>query len=110
MEAPNYIFVALITVLFGVVRYFFKDLHNKFIESEKKSEDMHDKVVKLQGRVERLDEKMPSEIANLERIMELKFEQFNGKFEELTEAIRHAERTMTSQAEAFIKLLQEVKK
>ena len=48
MEAPNYIFVALITVLFGVVRYFFKDLHNKFMESEKKSEDMHDKVVKLQ--------------------------------------------------------------
>ena len=103
MEAPNYIFAALITVLFGVVRYFFKDLHNKFIESEKKSEEMHDKVVKLQGRVERLDEKMPSEIANLERIMELKFEHFNKQFEELTKAITHAERT-------FIKLLQEVKK
>ena len=110
MEAPNYIFVALITVLFGVVRYFFKDLHNKFLDSENKSEEMHNKIVKLQGRVERLDEKMPSEIANLERIMELKFEQFNSKFDDLTKVIRHAERTMTSQAESFVKLLQEFKK
>jgi len=110
MEAPNYIILTLVSVLFGIARYFFKDLHRKFIQSEKKNELLHDKVVKLEGKVERLDEKMPSEIANLERIMELKFEQFNGKFEELTKAIRHAERTMTSQAEAFVKLLQEVKK
>jgi len=110
MEALNYIFVALITVLFGVVRHFFKDLHNKFIESERKSEEIHDKVVKLEGKVERLDEKMPSDIANLEKVMDLKFEQFNKQFEELTKAIRHAERTMTSQAEAFVKLLQEVRK
>ena len=110
MEAPNYIILTLVSVLFGIARYFFKDLHRKFMQSEKKSEDLHDKVVKLEGKVERLDEKMPSEIANLEKVMDLKFEQFNKQFEELTKAIRHAERTMTNQAEAFVKLLQEVKK
>jgi len=108
MEAPNYIFVALITVLFGVVRYFFKDLHNKFIESEKKSEDLHDKVVKLEGKVQRLDEKMPSEIANLERIMELKFEQlhkeFSLQFKELQKTIQHAEKTMETSGQAFLEL------
>ena len=103
MEAPNYIILTLVSVLFGIARYFFKDLHRKFIQSEKKNELLHDKVVKLEGKVERLDEKMPSDIANLERIMELKFEHFNKQFEELTKAITHAERT-------FIKLLQEVKK
>jgi len=110
MEAPNYIILTLVSVLFGIARHFFKDLHKKIIESEKKSEEIHDKVVKLEGKVERLDEKMPSDIANLEKVMNLKFEQFNKQFEELTKAIRHAERTMTNQAEAFVKLLQEVRK
>ena len=114
MEAPNYIFVALITVLFGVVRYFFKDLHNKFMESEKKSEDLHDKVVKLEGKVERLDEKMPSEIANLEKVMDLKFEQLNQQFglqfKELQKAIVHAEKAMTNQANSFVELLKEYRK
>lgn len=110
MEAPNYIIISLVTVLFGIARYFFKDLHNKFMESEKKNEEMHDKVVKLEGKVERLDEKMPSEIANLERIMELKFEQFNKQFGELKEAIQHAEKTMTNQANAFVDLLKEFRK
>jgi peptidoglycan hydrolase CwlO-like protein len=104
MEAPNYIIISLITVLFGIARYFFKDLHRKFLQSEKRNDLLHDKVVKLEGKVERLDEKMPSDIANLEKVMDLKFEQFNKQFEELTKAIRHAEKTMTSQAEAFVKL------
>ena len=100
MEAPNYILLALI----GIIGYFLRDLHNRFKEAVSDNEKMHDKVVKLEGKVERLDEKMPSEIANLEKIMELKFEQFNKQFEELTKAIRHAEKTMTAQAEAFVKL------
>ena len=100
MEAPNYILLALI----GIIGYFLRDLHNRFKEAVSDNEKMHDKVVKLEGKVERLDEKMPSEIANLEKIMESKFEQFNKQFEELTKAIRHAEKTMTAQAEAFVKL------
>ena len=106
MEAPNYILLALI----GIIGYFLRDLHNRFKEAVSDNEKMHDKVVKLEGKVERLDEKMPSEIANLEKIMELKFEQFNKQFEELTKAIRHAEKTMTAQAEAFVKLLNDVRK
>ena len=104
MEAPNYIIISLVTVLFGIARYFFKDLHRKFIQSEERNDLLHDKVVKLEGKVERLDEKMPGDIANLEKVMDLKFEQFNKQFEELTKAIRHAEKTMTAQAEAFVKL------
>ena len=67
-------------------------------------------MVRLEGKVERLDEKMPSEIANLEKIMELKFEQFHKQFEELTKAVRHAERTMTTQSEVVVQLLKEYKK
>lgn len=100
MEVPNYIFLALI----GGISWFLRDLHSRFKDAVSESEELHDKVVKLEGKVERLDEKMPSEIANLEKIMELKFEQFNKQFEELTKAIRHAEKTMTAQAEAFVKL------
>ena len=110
MEAPNYIIILLITVLFGIARYFFKDLHNKFLESQKENNDFHDRFVRLEGKVERLDEKMPSDIANLEKVMDLKFEQFNKQFLELTTAIRHAEKTMTNQANAFVELLKEYKK
>ena len=106
MEAPNYILLALI----AIIGYFLRDLHARFRDALNDSEEMHDRVVKLEAKVERLDEKMPSEIANLEKVMDLKFEQFNKQFEELTKAIRHAERTMTSQADAFVKLLQDVKK
>ena len=110
MEAPNYIIISLVTVLFGVARYFFKDLHKSFLESEKRNDLLHDKVVKLDGKVERLDEKMPSDIANLEKVMDLKFEQFNKQFSELKEAIQHAEKTMTNQANSFVDLLKEFRK
>ena len=66
--------------------------------------------MKLEGKVENLNEKMPSEIENLERIMDLKFEQFNKQFEELSRAIRHAERTMKANAEAFVQLFKDIKK
>jgi hypothetical protein len=66
--------------------------------------------MKLEGKLENLNEKMPSEIENLERIMDLKFEQFNKQFEELSRAIRHAERTMKANAEAFVQLFKDIKK
>jgi uncharacterized protein YukE len=66
--------------------------------------------MKLEGKIENLNEKMPSEIENLERIMDLKFEQFNKQFEELSRAIRHAERTMKANAEAFVQLFKDIKK
>lgn len=106
MEAPNYILLALISI----IGYFLRDLHSRLKDTISDKDDIHDKVVRIESKVQRLDEKMPSEIANLEKVMDLKFEQFNKQFEELTKAIRHAERTMTNQAEAFVKLLQEVRK
>ena len=106
MEAPNYIFLALI----GIIGYFLRDLHNRFKDAVSESEELHDKVVKLEAKVERLDEKMPSEIANLEKIMELKFEQLFKINEELTKALRHIERTVASQSEAVVQLLKEYKK
>ena len=110
MEAPNYILLALISI----IGYFLRDLHNKFLESEKKSEELHDKVVRIEGKVERLDEKMPSDIANLEKVMDLKFEQLNQQFslqfKELQKAIVHAEKAMTNQANSFVELLKEYRK
>lgn len=106
MEAPNYILLALISI----IAYFLRDLHSRLKDTIKDKDDIHDKVVRIESNVQRLDEKMPSEIANLEKVMDLKFEQFNDKFEELTKAIRHAEKTMTNQANAFVELLKEYRK
>ena len=100
MEALNYIFVALITVLFGVVRHFFKDLHNKFLESEKKNEETTLKVNKLESKVVRLEEKMPSDIQHLETVINL-------KLDEVTKTIRHLEKSLNNQAEAYVTLLKE---
>jgi predicted nuclease with TOPRIM domain len=106
MEAPNYILLALISI----IGYFLRDLHSRLKDTISDKDDIHDKVVRIESKVQRLDEKMPSEIANLEKVMDLKFEQFNDKFEELTKAIRHAEKTMTNQANAFVELLKEYRK
>lgn len=100
MEAPNYIFVALITVLFGVVRHFFKDLHNKFLESEKKNEETTLKVNKLESKVIRLEEKMPSDIQHLETVINL-------KLDEVTKTIQHLGKSLNNQAEAYVTLLKE---
>jgi hypothetical protein len=103
MEAPNYIIISLITVLFGIARYFFKDLHNKFIESEKKNEETTFKVNKLESKVVRLEEKMPSDIQHLETVINL-------KLDEVTKTIQHLEKSLNNQAEAYVTLLKEYTK
>jgi len=93
METYQYI----VTALLGVVGYFLRDVYSRYKSLEKEHWKLSDRTMKLEG-------KMPSEIENLERIMDLKFEQFNKQFEDLARAIRHAERTMKANAEAFVQL------
>lgn len=103
MEAPNYIIISLVTVLFGVARYFFKDLHKSFLESEKKNDLISNKVNKLESKVIRLEEKMPSDIQHLETVINL-------KLDEVTKTIKHLENSLNNQADAYVKLLQEYTK
>ena len=104
----------IVMILIGMVGYFFRDLHAKLKDSLKEHTSLHDKVTKLEGKVERLDEKMPSEIANLEKVMDLKFQQLNQQFslqfKELQKAIIHAEGTMNENGKAFIEFIKEMKK
>ena len=100
MELYQYI----LTGLFAVVSYFLRDVYSRYKQLEKEHWKLSDKTMRLEGKLDNLNEKMPSEIENLERIMDLKFEQFNKQFEDLARAIRHAERTMKANAEAFVQL------
>ena len=100
MELYQYI----LTGLFAVVSYFLRDVYSRYKALEKEHWKLSDRTMKLEGKLDNLNEKMPSELENLERIMDLKFEQFNKQFEDLARAIRHAERTMKANAEAFVQL------
>jgi len=106
MEIEKYI----LGLAVAVVSYFLKDLFGRFNELKKQVDKLHDENVRLASKVERIDEKLPTDIANLEKVMNLKFEQFNVQFEELKRAIIHAENTMKANTEAFLTLLQDIKK
>ena len=103
MEAPNYIIISLVTVLFGIARYFFKDLHRKFLHSEEKNEETTLKVNKLESKVIRLEEKIPSDIKHLETVINL-------KIDELTKIILHLDKSLNNQADAYVTLFKEYTK
>lgn len=103
MEAPNYIIISLVTVLFGIARYFFKDLHRKFLQSEEKNEETTLKVNKLESKVIRLEEKIPSDIKHLETVINL-------KIDELTKIILHLDKSLNNQADAYVTLFKEYTK
>lgn len=106
MEIYQYILSGLL----AIIGYFLKDVYARYKQLEKEHWKLSDRTMRLEGKIDNLNEKMPSEIENLERIMDLKFEQFNKQFEELSRAIRHAERTMKANAEAFVELFKDMKK
>ena len=100
METYQYI----LTALLAIVGYFLRDVYSRYKALEKEHWKLSDRTMKLEGKLDNLNEKMPSEIENLERIMDLKFDQFNRQFEELSRSIRHVERTMKANAETFVQL------
>jgi len=100
MELYQYI----LTALLAIIGYFLRDVYSRYKQLEKEHWKLNDRAMKLEGKIDNLNEKVPSEIENLERIMDLKFEQFNKQFEDLSRAIRHAERTMKTNAETFVQL------
>ena len=96
MEAPNYILLALISI----IAYFLRDLHSRLKDTIKDKDDIHDKVNKLESKVVRLEEKMPSDIQHLETVINL-------KLDEVTKTIQHLEKSLNNQAEAYVTLLKE---
>ena len=100
METYQYI----LTALLAIVGYFLRDVYSRYKQLEKEHWKLNDRTMKLEGKIDNLNEKVPSELENLERIMDLKFDQFNRQFEELSRSIRHVERTMKANAETFVQL------
>jgi predicted nucleic acid-binding Zn-ribbon protein len=97
-------------VVTGVLGFFLKDLHVRFKDMTSEVNRQHDNISRITAKVERVEEKLPSELANLEKIVDMRFHQFNIQFEELKRAINHAEKTMLANSEAFVKLLEEYSK
>ena len=106
METYQYI----LTALLAIVGYFLRDVYSRYKQLEKEHWKLSDRTMKLEGKLENLNEKMPSEIANLEKLMELQFKQFSEQISELKRAIVHAENTMKQQGDAYIKLFENMTK
>lgn len=113
MNPEDYIKIAIGLVV-AIISYFLKDLIKSFKELEdkvnNKSTRFHDEVNILKSKVATLEQNHDTKFDNLEKIIDLKFKQHNQNLEELKTAIRHAERTINSNATAFVELLTELKK
>jgi len=96
-----------------------------FIRSDKEAKDTRKKMfdyknkfeieqAKQRDQINQLNEKIPNEIEKLEIVFELKInnlkDHFSGKFDKLSEQIKHAEKTFQNQSDTIAQLLQEWKK
>ena len=108
METYSYILSG--TLLVGIIGYFLKREHNSvrsdIRELYEDRKGLSDRMVKLEGKVENIESKVPSEIANLERIMDLKLSSFDEKISNIQRSVDHMDKTITSMSETFLKLLE----
>lgn len=92
----------------GVISVFFTNFWKRISKIENKTELSHDKHIEIEGRVKVLEEKIPNEIQNMTVLVNLKLESleksFSDKFDLLESTIKHAEKSMVNQGDAFIKL------
>jgi predicted PurR-regulated permease PerM len=113
MNAEDYIKI-IIGLVIAVISYFVKDLIKQLKDLTSKVDSkvtkFHDEVSILKSKVSTLEQSHDTKFDNLEKIIDLKFQQQNQNIDELKTAIRHAERTINNNATAFVELLTELKK
>lgn len=104
----------IIGLAVAIIGYFLREIHarQKTYEAkvDKNISKFHDEVSILKGKVNALEQSHDTKFDNLEKIIDLKFQQQNQSIDELKSAIRHAERTINNNAQAFVELLAELKK
>ncbi len=98
-------YVIMIAML--VIAWFLKDVFNRFSALNEKTDASISKFKeehgKLKGEVNILKTQMPSDIKNLEKVMDL-------KFDEIKKMISHTEETIKTNSQAFTLLYEEMKK
>ena len=98
-------YVIMIAML--VIAWFLKDVFNRFSTLNEKTDASISKFKeehgKLKGEVNILKTQMPSDIKNLEKVMDL-------KFDEIKKMISHTEETIKTNSQAFTLLYEEMKK
>ena len=74
-----------------VIGYFLKDVFGRFNKLNEKVDltvgKYREEHGKLKGRVELIEQKVPSEIANLEKIMDLRLSSFEKRFDNIEHSI-----------------------
>jgi hypothetical protein len=104
----------VIGLVVAIIGYFVKDLVKQLKDLnnnvDSKTVKFHDEVSILKSKVTALEQAHDTKFDNLEKIIDLKFNQQNQNIEELKSAVRHAERTINMNATAFVDLLKELKK
>lgn len=104
----------IIGVAMLVIAWFLKDVFSRF----QKLNDKVDSSIstfkedhgKLKGRIGLIEKQIPSDISNLEKMMEIKFDQVNEQFKSIIKAIESSDNTIKANAEAFGLLYDEIKK
>ena len=97
-----------------VIAWFLKDVFNRFQKLNDKVDlsigTFKEEHGKLKGRVGLIEKQIPSDISNLEKMMEIKFDQVNEQFKSIIKAIEHSDNTLKANADAFTLLYDEIKK
>jgi peptidoglycan hydrolase CwlO-like protein len=97
-----------------IIGYFLKDVFGRFQKLNDKVDfsisNFKEEHGKLKGRVGLIEKQIPSDIYNLEKMMEIKFDQVNEQFKSIIKAIEHSDNTIRANAEAFGLLYNEIKK
>jgi peptidoglycan hydrolase CwlO-like protein len=90
-----------------VIGYFLNDVFKRFQNLNEKTDVSISKFKeehgKLKGEINLLKTQMPSDIKNLEKVMDL-------KFDEIKKMISHTEQTIKTNSQAFTLLYEEMKK
>jgi len=90
-----------------IIAWFLKDVFSRFQSLNEKTDNSISKFKeehgKLKGEINLLKTQMPSDIKNLEKVMDL-------KFDEIKKMIVHTEETIKTNSQAFTLLYEEMKK
>lgn len=97
-----------IGIVLMIIGYFLKDVFNRFNDLNEKVENSIRKFSeengKLKGRIELLEQKVPSEISNLEKIVEVRLTQFKEDITDIKNSVAHLDKTINAIAKSIVEL------
>ena len=98
----------------AIISYFLKDIHSRHKRYEEKVDKnvqkFHDEISTLKQRTTNIESLINREIKVIEEKMELQFKTINQNMEDLKSSIRHLEKTLATNGQAFALIYEEIKK